>query len=654
MKKALSSFAIIKNSFDEGEDYIGAFIPLIVMLCAVKNYQNSDIETICKDFEIEYGLRVPRHPMETILNRMKPQFITWANGKIRVNKEEVQKRAQTIDFREERQKYDWLLENFINFCKDFRTPVEITHEEADKLFLAFLKEHDIDVVFAVYGDEGNSILPTDSEFAEPDKRYLINRYVNLLMQQGGEHAKYLIDSAIGHNYASTILYREFSNVRGKGACGNYYFDAGILFDLTGINKEFRKKAAKDFLLMLKKKGSSLFVFRHNYDEFLQIIENCSNWIESNRYDPNKASRALQFFKDEGYSAADLQLFIAKIPDTLKKNNIEITNTPNPNNAQVHQIGREGLKQLILETYNSYGYFFDLDEKEDTLERDITSIESIYKLRKGTASTSLNNTSHVFVTTNSGLAYASVKFEQMEMKRGYFTIPSVLTDTFVGTVIWVQEPTSVVEEFNKSKMIAYTNAAIHPKINMMAKFAQVVERAKNDTVNPMSEENAVMLLESNLSRRLLADKTLGDSNRITAATPYEILEDLKNTLARQAKEEINQVKQSLEVEKTDKGKVIGELNAQTDNINDIIETASTWGKNITIGLLVIAASIFYAFAEFYEPKPTIIKVISFVFSVASIISSIGILAFGKKVKKYIHAKLTSLLLKRKISPKQKNA
>ncbi|NCS31873.1 hypothetical protein GW793_00060 [bacterium] len=645
MKKALSSFAIIKNSFDEGEDYIGAFVPLVVMLFDTKNYQVVEIETICKDFEIEYGLRVPRHPMETILNRMKPQFVTKTDGKVKVNQGEIRKRAQTIDFRQERKKYDWLLENFINFCKDFQTPVEISHDEADHLFLAFLKEHDIDVVFAIYEDEHTSILPADAEFSEPDKKYLINRYVNLIMQEGGEYAKYLIDSAVGHNYASTILYREFSNVRGKGTCKNYYFDTGIFFDIAGINKEFRKKAAEDFLAMLKNKGSSLFVFRHNYDEFLQIAENCLNWIESNYYDPNKASRTLQFFKDEGYSAADLQFFISKIPDILKKNHIEIATTLDPNLAQEYQIGREDLKRIILETYNSYGYFFDLEEKEDTLERDITSIERIYKLRKGMASTGLNNTSYVFVTTNAGLAYASAKFEKAEMKHGYFTIPPALTDTFVGTVIWVQEPTSVVEEYNKSKLIAYTAAAIHPKANMMVKFAQAVERAKSDTVNPISEESAMMLLESNLSRRLLSDKTLGDSNRITASTPYEVLEEMKNFLVRQEKVLTSQAKQSLEIEKTEKERIASELNTQTTNIKNLIEVLSVRGRKIFVGMLIAAAIIFYAFAEFYEPKPVLVKIISYVISVASIISSIGILAFGEKVETYIRTRLTGMLLKR---------
>jgi hypothetical protein len=645
MKKALSSFTIIKNSFDEGEDYIGAFVPLVVMLCDANNYQTVEIETVCNDFEIEYGLCIPRHPMETILNRMKPQFVTKKDGKVKVNQTEIRKRARTIDFQIERQKYEWLLENFVNYCRDFQTPVEISHEEADQLLLAFFKEHDLDIVFAIYGNERISILRTEAEFAEPEKRYLVNRYVNFLMEEGGEFAKYLIDSAVGHNYASTILYREFSNVRGKGTCRNYYFDVGILFDVAGINKEFRKKAAEEFLAMLKNKGSSLFVFRHNYDEFLQIVESCINWIESSYYDPSKASITLLFFKDEGYSAADLQLFISNIPEILKKNHVEIVNIPDPNLAQAHQIGRDDLKRIILDTYNLYGPFFDLEEREDTLDRDITSIESIYKLRKGSASTNLNNTSHVFVTTNTGLAYASVKFEQAEMKRGYFTIPPVLTDTFVGTIVWVQEPTKIVEEFSRSKLIAYTTAAIQPKANMMAKFTQVVERAKHDSLNPISEESASLLLETNLSRRLLADKTLGDSDRITAQTPYEVLDELKNYLVRQEKALTNQAKQSLENERTEKEIIAGKLNAQTANISNLIETISVRGRKIAVWLLIILALAFYAFAEFYEPKSILIKIIGYVISVISIISGIGIFAFGVRVENYIRTKLTAILLKR---------
>jgi hypothetical protein len=181
--------------------------------------------------------------------------------------------------------------------------------------------------------------------------------------------------------------------------------------------------------------------------------------------------------------------------------------------------------------------------------------------------------------------------------------------------------------------------------MMIKFAQAVERAKNDTLNPISEESALMLLESNLSPRLLADRTLGDSNRITASTPYEVLEELKNSLVRKEKAQTDEVKQSLEVERTEKEKVADELNNQTTNLTNIIETASVRGRKIAVGVLIVAALVFYAFAEFYEPKPIFIKIISYIISVGSIISSIGIFAFGEKVENYIRVKLARLLLKK---------
>jgi hypothetical protein len=75
VNRAFSSFALIKNSFDDGEDYIGAYVPLLLNLFMKKGYTRVVIETICEDFGIEYGFGIPRHPMETILNRMKSKYI---------------------------------------------------------------------------------------------------------------------------------------------------------------------------------------------------------------------------------------------------------------------------------------------------------------------------------------------------------------------------------------------------------------------------------------------------------------------------------------------------------------------------------------------------------------------------------------------------
>jgi hypothetical protein len=155
----------------------------------------------------------------------------------------------------------------------------------------------------------------------------------------------------------------------------------------------------------------------------------------------------------------------------------------------------------------------------------------------------------------------------------------------------------------------------------------------------------MLLESNISRRLLADKTLGDSNRITASTPYEVLEETKSFLVKQERLLTSQAKQSLEIEKTEKERIAGEFNDQTTNIRNIIETLSMRGRKIVVGLLFFATIIFYAFAEFYEPKPMAVKIIGYLVSVASLVSGISAVAFGEKVEIYVRTRLTRLLLKK---------
>ena len=646
MNKVISSFVILSNCLNTGIDSINAFIPFVIRLFCIKNYGSVNIETICRDFADEYGLQIPRHPMETILNRMKPRYITKESNNILIKQAEIRVAAETINFEDEYRKYNWLLEHFIDFCRNYSTPVEVSRDEADNLIINLLKSHDDDIIFAVYTqDESNSLIPEIQEIDNADKIFLINKFVNDLLQNGGEYAEYLINSAVGHKYASVILYREFSNIRGKGACANYYLDVGILFDLFGINKSFRKKAAEDLLAVLRSKGSKLWVFRHNYEEFMRIIESTLSWIENDTYDSAKASRTLQYFKDEGYGITEVHLFISQIDEILSKNEIRIAPQMDPNLDQSYQIDRNEVQAIILDVYNSRGNLFDLEDREETLELDITSIEKIYKLRRGNTPINFNDTTHVFLTTNTGLAYASNKFEQEVLDRGFFTIPPVLTDTFVGTFIWVQEPTQLAEEFNRSKMISYTNAALQPRANLIRKYAQVVGQAQKNSLNPISNESATLLLTSSLTRKLLAEKTLGDPNRITSQTPYEILSELRAELTAIEKDKTDAIRREADEISTKKEEIQGKYNDQIDHLEKIINKIAFCGRWLSVILLFALALLFFGIEEFKEPKTLPVKIINYVYSVFSAVFGVAILFLGKKIEKWIYGKLSEILIKK---------
>ena len=266
------------------------------------------------------------------------------------------------------------------------------------------------------------------------------------------------------------------------------------------------------------------------------------------------------------------------------------------------------------------------------------------MRRGAAPISLNDTSHVFVTSNSGLAYASTKFEQSEMSRGYFTIPTALTDIFVGTMIWTQEPAKIVEEYNRSKLIAYTNAAIHPRITLMKKFSQEVERARNNVLNPISNESAQLLLETSLARYLLSDKTLGDPNRISAQTPYEILKELEKHLAAKERAKAEEAIDKSEEDRKEREKVEQDLRNQTSNIQEfstVVAKVIRWGF---VGVFALVALLFYIRAEFQEPQSTTTHIINIVISVLGAVSGLSIWVLGKKIQALAFDKLMKMLVK----------
>lgn len=648
MNKAISSFAMIRSNSKEGNDYIDAFVPLLVLLFASNDCTSVDVETICTDFSLEYGLKIPRFPMQTILNRMKKKYLSKKEGKYYVDKEQIFKVARDIDYKNEQEKYNSLLRDFISFCGNFETPLTLTMADADELFLAFFKEHDLDMIFAVNEDDDNSLIFQSSIVEEPRKRYLLNRYINSLMVDRGELSDFLIDCAIGHFYASTILYRDFANMKGRGFRANCYLDSGIIFDLLGINGNFRKISAGSFLKDLKNRGSSLFLFKHHYEnEILQIIEDCIRWINNPLYDSTKASRALHYFKDNGKSQDDIALFLVNIPDILSEFTIEIINSPNPNRYTDYQIDEEVLKDIILDTYNKHGILFNEEERENTIQADIKSISNIYKLRKNNAPIRINDVSHVFITSNGGLAYATKRFECEIINRNFFTIPAAITDTFLGTIMWLENPTKSLEEFNRGKLIAYSSAVIQPNRALMQRFIQEVKIAQTNPSNPITDENTTLLLETKLSRDLLSDLTLGDPNAITHQTPYELLKMLQDELVKEEHKKYLE-EQRIKKQKESENRILRKnfietnktLGQQVDNTNSIINKISSTVKWVVVGVLLIISGVIIYFDIFSYLDKNGWKFLLYVLQYGPIISGFSILGFGKKFEELIRRRLTN--------------
>ena len=423
------------------------------------------------------------------------------------------------------QKYRKVIESFIGYSKETYNE-SINAENADRIFIAFLKDHDLDVLFASNTVE-QTILPdvTTSNV----ERFLINSFVKYLHEKDPEIFNFIVDISIGHIIANTLLYRDYEKFQGK-LSGNYYLDIGLLFSLMGTNGIEKKVAYKEFADLLLLNGAKLFVFRHTLDEFMGILENCMKRVESRDFEPFRASRALIFFRENGFTSSDVERFILGVSDELEKLKITLIDVPLPMKDVNYQIGEDELTKLIVEVYKEKDPNFDETEKDYTIYQDVRSISAIYKLRRGEKPVKLSEAKHIFITTNSSLAYASKQYEIKSSVTDYFFIPASLTDVFLGTLIWLRSP-SKVSEINEKRLIANCYAALQPSKPLLKKFISEVE--KLNASGEVSEEDVIILKESRVARNLLQEETLSDLSRFTDRTVTEILEELKTRIEKDA-------------------------------------------------------------------------------------------------------------------------
>lgn len=659
MQNTLSSLALVQYYYEKNNDIIKAFEPLMIYMLSRQRNTEFTLKELSDLFSKEYGINLPIHPLETILKRLRPKYIERHSGKIHVFQKAVENDAADLRYKEERKNLDLLLNDFVTYCAKFMVPVEVTKAEAESLFNEFLQSHDSDVLFAIDNGNCSSIFDCDDSSFNQDKVFLINRYINEQLTKNMSHASFIVKAALGHLFSSTFFYRDFLSIPGDAVCDNCYLDTNLLFDLFGINGNYRSESIQQFVKELTSAGTAVKIFGHNYKEFLKIIENCLQYIESTNFDFQKASRSLLYFRYSNFSKCNIETFIGSIPSKLRNFGIEVVEGPTPNSSIEYQIDSLKLKNCILEAYNanSQEQIFDLEQRQ-TLEIDIKSIESIYKLRRGKTPLNLGETSDVLVTSNTGLARASMYFQRRDQGNNFFSIPPVITDIFLGTMVWLQKPSKIAEDYSKSKMIAYTNAIIEPDISLLSKLSTEIDNALENPNNPLSQENARILLETNFSRQMLADTTLNDDDRITEDTPYDLMRVLEKSITARHLLEIEELKADLESNKQASNKAeetinkqLGDIEQHNTKVRNRIQGIAKKVINVILASSLVIILVVITLYFFDKIPPKLSKFIVFICTLSGL-SFFGIFALGKKLEEVIIRWLESWFIL-ETDPKQPN-
>jgi len=377
--------------------------------------------------------------------------------------------------------------------------------------------------------EGLDVLKISSIPERREELFIVNKVI-LYMYENDKNGWSLLQNVVtGYLLSNVILYDQ-NAIRAKLKGLKVYLDTRIIFRLMGVEGEEMKEVYEKFISKLKEEGIKLSIFQHTYEEIMDILDGCYKWIDNPQYDPSKASLALRHFKERGFHQSDIVLIRDKLRDYLINLGIEIE--PFPQEMPEYSIDKDKLKNYIREIYERNPRFIYY-EKKLTIERDVQSISAIYQLWRRKKPINLKQAKFIFITPNAGLAYASGIFHRKEFQLEGFYIPPCVTDTFLGTMVWINNPKKV-QEIMPTTLISMSMAILKHSEEFIKKWyleiKKLLERGE------ITQEDFILLRDSQIARELLDEKTLGDPEAISSKTAIEIWQEIEQRALQKYEEE----------------------------------------------------------------------------------------------------------------------
>lgn len=534
MNKTLFGLAFLSHNWEtQKRDMLDSYIPLVAEILSSKGYNNISRDVLKADLLEEFGVNMPLNTIEAILSRMtKEEVLVRDKGMYLVNHVNVSNRLNATQKAEINTTFEDIISSISGYSKN-EFGLNFSAIEIENGLIGFLKENDLDLLFASTG--GESVLPKVSESKK--LRYIIAKFVSNIQNSDLKKFSSLVKLAKGYSIASLITYDDIQSYSGKLDKVEICLDAPIIFNLLGLNGESNLKSSTELIETLRKNEAKLRILEINYEEVVKTIQAAINRLQTGNFDLAISSRVLRTAIRENISASNLQIKLNQLENVFEKYKIERIYAPNlTSNEYRFQIDESKLVFTIKELYTKTGSENIPLWKTEQIERDVSAISSIFKIRKSNLATSLKNCKAILLTTNESIAFASKKYESTEWD-WKSVIPPCMTDVFLSTILWANYP--IKNDSLKIKQLISSCYSITELDNkLLNKFVADVKKMHEE--NKITDEQFYSLNASHLTYSLLEKRTLNDFEGYTDKTPSEVLEDLQIKIKEEAEFERNRI------------------------------------------------------------------------------------------------------------------
>jgi hypothetical protein len=329
-----------------------------------------------------------------------------------------------------------------------------------------------------------------------------------------------------------------------------YLDTTPLLRALGLTSPEVSAAAIEMLALMASFKIPMFVFSHTIDEMTAILENIAASVKRGTHGyreqgslAGRRREAIDSVIKAGMTSGEIHALIADIENRLLALGVHHCETPA--HLEAGHIDETKFGQVLDEVvaYQSKG----------PLEKDLTSLAAVDRLRGATRPRDLSQARALFVTANNSLAHASKSFFH-GIGRGA-RVPHCMTDVAITAELWVRS-SDRKPDLPRRLLIADCYSGLNPGPELWERWVGHIVKLREREV--VTDEQLQALIYHQQTKVLLYEVSHGDPNNVDDAAVAEVLARYEAELRRPAEEAAESAEAARVTAEAEQARLTGEV------------------------------------------------------------------------------------------------
>ena len=541
----LRAYAALRSGVMKS-NVIEEYFPFFASIIIENKLESIDDDKLTDLFVEKYGVEISVMFVRQVLSfAVSVGYIIQDKGKFYPDVNKLS--AFCIDESEYQSKMQTLIDQFSAFCEQKEMYYDAQIDES--VILEIIDHYDHYFYVDFDNDERKDLI------------YSWYSYAQQLSEEQNTLYDFISALYLSAAVKDALFFSDIADIDYTGL--NVYLDSPMIFALLGVDTPERHDAYSYLVNQIIQAGCSIYVFEHNYQEVLSILDNAAGWAISADYDMSKASKSARFFHDNQKSEQEITEFVGDIETVLNNLGITVKSTPYDFLENRFQEDENKIYQMIEDRYINTGRLIQ-SEIEQSIRTDVRSIVMIYRARGGSASNIIPQCKHIMLTTNNLIANVSKNYESsLSMNPGH--IPACISADFFGAVLWLNSPAKMLN-YQKKKLLADCYLFRQPTQKMIKDYIKTIEKARDS--GEIDDKKFIFLRSHPMVRDALMNITKGDYARFSNDTWKEVYDSIKEIAEKKYRDEENAHNQTKRILEDTQEKIDELLNEKSDLENRI--------------------------------------------------------------------------------------